>query len=140
MTDLRDDRDFADFTPIPAKGAARSPRRWLIAHAVAWGAWLIVLTVVERKFEAIFQDFGVDLPGMTVLVIKVGHTGMLLAPLLLIVLGADWVVLNTMDRRGEARGHRAWAIAMLIAPLLLFGATIVALVIPLISLETRLSG
>ncbi len=140
MKDLRDERDLADFVAPPEKGMARSSRRWLMAHGVAWGLLMVVLVGVVRKFEPIFQDFGVDLPGMTVVVIKAAHLGILLVPLFLILMGADWAVLNALDRRGQARRYRAWAIAMLIATLLLLGATIVALVMPLISLQTRLSG
>jgi hypothetical protein len=134
------ERELADFVPPRGKGAARSTRAWLIAHALAWGFWLVVLNVVGRRFEAIFADFGVDLSGITVLFVKLAHMGAALALLCLILLGVDWAVLRTLDRRGEAGRYRAWAVAMLVVPLLLFGATIVGFVLPLTTLETRLSG
>ena len=140
MTHLREGRDLADFIPPREKGAARAPRGWLIAHGIAWGVWLIVLTFGVRKLEAIFVDFGVGLPGFTALVIRVSHLGIALVPLLLVVLGVDWFVLHALDRRGEARRYRTWSIAMLVVPWLLFAATIVALAIPFLSILTRLSG
>jgi hypothetical protein len=140
MTDLRDDRDLADFVPTPTKGVAGSPTGWLIAHGIAWGVWLVVLIVAVRTMEVIFQDFGVDLPGMTVFFIKVAHAKVLLAPAVLILLLLDRTVLNARHRRGDARGFRTWAIAMMALPILLFAATTVALVLPLADLMARLAG
>lgn len=140
MTQLREGRDLADFSPPREKGAARSPRRWLVAHGIAWGAWLIVLTFAVRKLEAVFADFGVDLPWFTALVIKVSHLGIAHVPLLLVLLWMDWAVLHALTRRGEAGRSRVWSVAMLVAPLLLFAATIIALTLPFLSINTPLSG
>lgn len=140
MSTLRDERDLADFVAPRQKGTARRPRAWLIAHTVAWGSWLAVLILMGRKFEAIFQDFGVDLPGITILFIKVAHMGVALAPLTLILLGVDWAVLRALGRRGEAGRYRAWVIMMLAVPLLLFAAMVAGFILPLVILVTRLSG
>jgi hypothetical protein len=140
MNPLPEARDLSDFVAPREKGPARSPRGWIIAHAVAWGCWLVVLTFGVRKIERAFADFGVDLPSVTVFAIKVAHMGVVLAPLLLILLGVDWSVLRALGRRTDGGRYRAWAIAMLVVPLLLFMGTIVALAVPFLSILTRLSG
>ena len=93
-----------------------------------------------RQFEAIFaRASAIDLPGVTVFAIQVAHLGIRLAPMILVLLAVDWSVLRALYRRGEAGKYHAWAVAMLVAPLLLLAATAAALALPLIKI-TNLSG
>jgi hypothetical protein len=55
-------------------------------------------------------------------------------------MGADWAILRAMGRRGESPGYRAWAIGMIVVALLFFTATVVALIVPFLSIMTRLTG
>ena len=135
-------RDLADFAPVREKGTvAGSPRGWLIVHGLAWGAFLVGLALVMRRFETVFADFGVDLPGFTVLLIKAAHvTNVLGVPLFLGLLAADWSVLKALARGGRSKEYRAWSVLMLVVPGLLIAATIVGLALPLLTIMTRLTG
>jgi len=63
-----------------------------------------------------------------------------IAVLLLVLLGADWLMLNAQSERGEEGWSLAWSMLMFASPLLLIALTLGALVLPLLSITTRLSG
>jgi type II secretory pathway component PulF len=119
----------------------------LIAHCIAWGLFLVLLTVIVPRIEAIFQDFGTPLPRPTRLLIRASHLVIWAAAplvaipsLLLVLLGMDWLILNIRPERGEARLARTWSALMLASPLLLIALTLAALVLPLLTILTRVTG
>ena len=74
------------------------------------------------------------------MVIRASHLVVAHASLLLVLLGADWLMLNAQSERGEAGLSRAWSVLMLVSSLLLIALTLVALVLPLFTIMARLSG
>ncbi len=132
--------DLADIVPSPKKEARGFTRIWGIAHGIAWGLLLLLLGFGVPRVEVIFKDFNVDLPGVTVLVIRASHLVVGFVPLLLVLLGADWFLLDVLSRRGEVRPARAWSVLMLVCPLLLIALALVALVQPSWTIMTHLNG
>ena len=116
-------------------------------HGYVWGLFLVILAFVVPRVEVIYADFGIPLPRLTILVIRASHLVNWASPpavaislLLLVLLGADWLMLNAQSERGEEGWSLAWSMFMFASPLLLIGLTLVALVLPLLSFTTRLSG
>lgn len=133
---MNDLDDLPALTPPEALwGPAGSTHAWLIAHGVAWVGFLIVLVSGVRAVEVSFRDFGIELPWVAALVIKISHMGIALVPLLLVLLGIDWCFLNVLDSRGKAEVYRGWSWLMLAAPLLLSAAAIAALAVPFFSMD-----
>ena len=119
----------------------------LIAHCIAWGLFLVLLALIVPRIEAIFLDFGIPLPRLTLLLIRASHlvswasTPLVALPtLLLVLLGVDWLILNIRPERGEAGLARTWSALMLASPLLLIALALAALVSPLLTILTDLVG
>ena len=60
--------------------------------------------------------------------------------LLLILLGADWWVLNGQSESGEEGWALAWSMLMFASPLVLIVLMVIALVLPFFTITIRLSG
>ena len=139
--------DLSDFFPALKRSKGRLTPFRLITHCYVWGLFLVILAFVVPRVEVIFADFGVPLPRLTILVIRASHLVNWASPpavaislLLLVLLGEDWLMLNAQSERGEEGWSLAWSMLMFASPLLLIGLTLVALVLPLLSITTRLSG
>jgi hypothetical protein len=138
--------DLSGFVPVPARAEGNLPPFRLIAHCIAWGLFLVLLAFVVPRVEAIFLDFGIPLPRPTLLVIGASHwvmwalTPVVAIPALLLLLGADWLMLNARSGRAQAGLLQAWSVLMLASPLLLIALTLVGLVLPLLTIMTRLNG
>jgi type II secretory pathway component PulF len=117
---------------------------WLIIHGIAWGLLLALLSLVVPKFEAVFADFGVPLPELSIRVIDASHKVrvhlLLLLPFSVLVLAADALILETFRRRGIVAGSRRWSTLMIVTPLLLAAVTVVAVILPLFTVDQKLSG
>ncbi len=135
--------DLADIVPSP-KEARGFTTIWGIAHGIAWGLLLALFAFGVPRAESVFLDCGVDLPSVTVLVIRVSHLVgtwfYVFAALLVVLLNTAWFLLDELTRRGEARSSRAWSILMLVCPLLLIVLSLVALGLPLLITDFGLSG
>jgi hypothetical protein len=110
-------------------------------HVPAWALLFLSLIFLVPKFEMIFADFGIDLPAITKVAVRASHlvvsSGILVIPAVIgTALTLDFLLLG----RGSARDPLGWSLIGLLLPLGLFAATVAALLIPLISLHTRLSG
>jgi type II secretory pathway component PulF len=112
----------------------------LTVHRVAWGLLVALFAFVVPRAEAIFADFDSPLPRLTVLVIRASHWVVPFASLVLGLLGADWLIMNARSERDGAGLVRAWSVLMFALPLLLIALTLTALVLPLLSIMTTLSG
>lgn len=136
--------DLADILPSPKKETRGFSRTWGIAHGIAWGLLFVLLSFGVPRVEAIFKDFGIGLPGVTVLVIRASHLVVrlfyVLAPLLVILLGTVWFLLDALTKQGEVRSARAWSVLVFVSPLLLIVLSLVALVLPFSGMHNRLSG
>ena len=139
--------ELSDSFPALKRSKGRLTPFRLIAHCYVWGLFLVILAFVVPRVEVIYADFGIPLPRLTILVIRASHLVNWASPpavaislLLLVLLGADWLMLNAQSERGEEGWSLAWSMFMFASPLLLIALTLVALVLPLLSITTRLSG
>ncbi len=139
--------NWAGSIPAPKRAAGRLTPFRLGAHCYTWGLFLVLLAFAVPRAESIFLDFGVPLPRLTNLVVGASHVVARSFPpvvaipsLLLLLLGADWLILNAQSERGEEGWALAWSMLMFASPLFLIGLTVVALVIPFLTITTRLSG
>jgi hypothetical protein len=133
---------------LPAGKAARKPRGWMLRVAVHGLAWLIVVSVLEGivpRFEAIFKDFGIPMPGMTMVVITASHVVTRYAALVVLALVlfamADGHILLHWTADPRRRGLAAfWSTAASVIPFAAIVYLVVALVLPLLILDHKLSG
>jgi hypothetical protein len=130
--------------PRPEATSFSSRLTWVCAalHVPAWALLFLSLLFLVPRFEAVFADFGIDLPAMTTSAIRASHllarSGVLVVPAVVgVVLTLDFLALGW---GGSSRGTLGWSVFGLLVPLGLFGATIAALLVPLIGLQSRLVG
>jgi type II secretory pathway component PulF len=132
--------DLADFAD-KEMGVTRPRIAELIAPALAWGLALAILVFAVPKFEAIFKDFGVDLPQMTKVILSVAHLWPVPVVTVVLILLVDYKVMEELAKLKDGRGYlRVWKTLRIIPPLIALGSLIVGLGLPLINLMTRLSG
>jgi hypothetical protein len=137
--------DLSDFvTPTSVKKAPWRKGFGPIIHGIVWFAIIALLFFVVPRFESIFNDFGVDLPPLTKVLIKASHLvvklAVVLVPLLVVMVVLDGQVLSALSRKGDVGKSLAWSIVMLTLPLLILGLLLVGLILPLFILIGRLSG
>jgi type II secretory pathway component PulF len=132
--------DLADFAD-KEMGVTRPRIAELIAPALAWGLALAILVFAVPKFEAIFKDFGVDLPQMTKVILSVAHLWPVPVVTVVLILLVDYKVMEELAKLKDGRGYlRVWKTLRIIPPLIALGSLIVGLGLPLINLMTKLSG
>lgn len=131
--------------PVPATGTRNFAI--VLAHGYPWGLFLALLALGIPSAESIFRDFGVPLPRMTAWVFGASHLLNGPAPafvavpvVLLLVLFADWLLLNARCRRGEEGTILAIFILMFGLPLVLTLLTLGSLWLPFLTITHRLSG
>jgi type II secretory pathway component PulF len=146
-TGIRLNEDLSDYLQTPRRAEGHLTPFRLVAHCYVWGLFLLLLAFLVPRIEAIFADFGVPLPKLTRLVLRASHLVSSESPpvvaitsLLLILLGADWLMLDAQSKRGDEGWAMAWSMLMLASPLLLIALTLVALFLPVLTTMTRLSG
>jgi hypothetical protein len=112
-----------------------------IAQAALWGVLGSTVMGAIPQFQKVFTDFGVDLPGVTRLVIVV--SSLLYSYWYLAILAAvllNWGVVSLLWSNPEAVvARRAWYVATWLAPVALLAFVMIALLVPLVSLVTVLS-
>ncbi len=107
------------------------------ALGIAWGLYLALLVFGVPRAEAVFLDFGAPLPRATALIIRLSRGAVALAPVLLLFVAADWLMLSG---KFTVRVSQRWPVAMLGLPWLLMALTLAGLVLPLLTVEMRLTG
>jgi type II secretory pathway component PulF len=138
--------DLSDFLPSARKAAGGSTLFWRLACDIAWGLLLMILLFAVPRVEVIFQDFGIPLPRVTSLVIRASHLVRIylvvaVAPLFVVLLGADWLIRDALFPPSEAGMSRTWSVLMLAVPLLLIAVVLMALGLPLLTIDVSpLSG
>jgi type II secretory pathway component PulF len=133
---------------LPAGKAARKPRGWMFRVAVHSLAWLIVVLVlygIVPRFEAIFTDFGIAMPAMTVVAVTASHLVTRYAALVVLAFGLLAVVDGHILLHWTANPRRRalasfWSRAASIIPFATIVYLLVAIVLPLLTLLTKLSG
>ena len=106
----------------------------------AWGIALALLGVAVPKAEAIFKDFGIPLPRITLLLLRISHLSWAWISLALSVLVVDWFMRDAASEEDDPTIWRIWSTLLLAIPLLLIGLVLWALAMPCFNLDHRLSG
>jgi hypothetical protein len=119
----------------------------MLGHAYTWGLFLSFLAIAVPRAGEFFVAYNVPLPRLTELVLGASglvsgvlHPIVTLPLLLVILLGADWLMLSQLSRRGEEGWALAWSMLMFSLPILLIVFTVITLLIPFLSITTRISG
>lgn len=141
----------AELNPYEAaqepSAAAIPVRGWVaihvVSHGLLWGGLLLVYLFVAPRFALLFDDFGLDLPQMTVSVISASAFAArywyLALALLLMGLALDYRVLTIYTGRRQWRWARfCWLLVMVGLPMLNLALTMVALFVPLMNLTQSL--
>jgi type II secretory pathway component PulF len=129
-----------DFMPIREKSERRLNYLRLIAHCTVWCMLLVLLACGVPRFEAVFADFGIPLPNLTILVIEASHLALAVIASTVLLLVADWFVMARFARRGDVVSVRAWSLLMIATPVVMLALTLGGLILPMLTITQRLSG
>jgi hypothetical protein len=131
--------DYSDFET--GSKAKKEPRRLGLAplvQVISWGLIVVFLCFGLPRLEALFQDFGVDLPGSAKILIKASHFAVsylaILAPLLVVLVALNLYLLHTLARKGDGNAFHAWSVFSGVVPVVVLVLMVLGLVLPLISL------
>jgi hypothetical protein len=125
----------------PSRGSqARSTRLQFIAHGIAWAICLGFFVFGIPGIESILRDYNFALPRVAVFVIWAAHQVIACIFLILVLLGVDWFVLESLSRRGEIDLSQTWSTLMSATPLLLIVLALIAMSLPLFTSDFGLSG
>jgi len=116
-----------------------------IAQGAVWIVLCVVLVKVVPRFEKVFIEFNVGLPGITRLLIILTHAltryWFVVLPAILLWPLVSWGVVSLLSPSPEvALPRRLWYVLTWLAPMLFAAFTVVALFLPLSSLTAALSG
>ena len=92
---LADFKEKAQTLRRRIKGAMVYP---IVVITVATVIVGLILYFIIPKFEAIFKDFGVDLPGMTIILIKASHIVLDYAPIVIMTPILFWIFIKLLYR------------------------------------------
>jgi type II secretory pathway component PulF len=127
--------------------AAIPVRGWVtfhvVLHGLPWGGLLLVYLFVVPRFALVFDDFGLDLPQMTVMSASalVARYWYLALALMLMGLALDYRVLTAYTGRRQWHWARfCWLLVMVGLPILNLALTMAALFVPLMNLTQSLGG
>jgi type II secretory pathway component PulF len=138
--------DPLEFGPVPVHSTGRLTA-WHVIACYLWAILLLVLAFVMPRAEAIFRDFGIPLPRATKLVIDLSHmVGRLSLPvvavivLILVLAGPDWLARHAPSKQGREEWQLGWSAILFVLPILLMALAVWSLVVPFLTITTRLSG
>ena len=138
-TDMSND-DLSEIKPAGKRGSPPSTRFRFIAHGVVWGIWLGLFIFGVPGIESILRDYNFPLPRVEVFVIWAAHQVIACIFLILVLLGVDWFVLESLSRRGEIDLSQTWSTLMFATPLLSIVLALIAMSLPLFTSDFGLSG
>lgn len=124
---------LSDFDPPKLQ----RPSRFLLSlPTLGWLLLFGTLGFVVPQFEAVFADFGVDLPRFSVIIIQCSHAVSRYAPGLLCFVALAWIlVLFPPEQKTPSRKA---LIVLFLTPMALMALSILALALPLLGLSGRL--
>jgi hypothetical protein len=123
-----------------SKGSPVKMAVLLALHAVCGVIVFYLLLVWVPQYEKIFKDFGMKLPEMTVLVIKLSQLFAGYWYVLVSGLGAvDMAIMFSLNRIRQIGLMTAWGLLVCLAQMLLMGLIVAAVTLPMNDLITRLS-
>ena len=132
--------DLVDQGPADKGFQPRSTQFWLLAHALAWGLCLELFVFGVPRIEAIFKDFAIPLPRAASFVIWAARQAIALLCLILVLIGVDWFVIQSLFKRGEIEVSQTWSTLMFATPVVLIALTLITLSLPLFTLDFGLGG
>ena len=117
-----------------------SPRYWLAIHGAAWGVVWIVLVFGVPWVASHFAGYGFPLSEFTSNVLWACRWPVPSTTVVLVVLAVDYVVMNRLDRRGDALGLRIWARWTLACAGIVLALMLWAVALPYFTIDHGLSG
>ena len=132
--------DVPEIEPAGMEGSSPLTRFLFIVHGIVWGICLGLFIVGVRAIDSILRDYNLPLPRVAVFIIWAAHQVIALIFLILVLLGVDWFVLESLSRRGEIDLSQTWSTLMFATPLLLIVLTLIAMSLPLFTSDFGLSG
>lgn len=127
--------------PSDSPTAGGKARRFRVSiPGLVWELFLVTLIYGAPRLQVIYADYGVDLPGPTLLVLQSSQWVIALAAMLLVLLGVVWVLQDALSTRSETKGSRTGSILLLACPLLLLPTTLIALGLTILDIARRLRG
>jgi hypothetical protein len=131
----------AEIEPAGKGGSPPLTRFRFIAHGVIWGIiWLGLFIFGVPEIGSILRDYNFPLRRVEVFVIWAAHQVIACIFLILVLLGVDWFVLESLSRRGEIDLSQTWSTLMFATPLLLIVLALIAMSLPLFTSDFGLSG
>lgn len=126
---------LSDFDPPKAQRPSRILRS---LPTIGWVILFGFLGFVVPRFEAVFGDFGVDLPRFSVVMIRASHAVSRYAPGLLFFAALAWMlVLFSPEQKSPSRKT---LIVLFLIPMALLALSTLAVALPMLSLGKRLGG
>jgi len=114
----------------------------LALHCLAWVSVLIVLRIQVPRFQALFDDFGVPMPGLTTAYLhlfgRIFQSPRTLVALLLTGAIVDAIAYHHFVRSGEHGSRRWWFWAVLLLPVGILILGVIAILLPLTTIAIDL--
>lgn len=126
---------MSNFSPSGGNVEKENTRDGFLLHVLGGALLLALLGFVVPRLEAIYRDFGVRLPRAAVNVIRASHLGAYLAPIFVVLLAVDRLVLKGLKRVGDAEWLRFYSKSVTIALAVFILWTLFAMCIPLFILQ-----
>jgi tRNA A-37 threonylcarbamoyl transferase component Bud32 len=130
--------------PRPSKSDQRpgGAIRWTVFHSVLWAALFAAFLLLVPAFQGMFDDFGVEVPGLTLLMIKISY-GLsrfwhIVVPLGMVGMAFDFAILFLLGKVGR-RVQSLAGLLLLLVPLALGGLLLLSLGLPMARLIEALS-
>ena len=112
----------------------------LALHVVCGGIILALLLRQVPQFEKVFKDFDMQVPEMSILVINLSRFFALYFFLLVPGIAmADIAVLVLLNRSGQVGLMTVWGVLIWLAEMLLIALIVLAMMVPMNALTTRLA-
>jgi len=128
-----------------SKNAATATIIWVIVHGVLWLILMMFAYFIIPRFKKILMDFGVELPGTTLLILIASDWIVdyfyFLPFVLAVPVLADATVTYMLHQQWSSPGlRRAWLVFMIALPACVGVFSIIALLSSIAKLATELSG
>jgi hypothetical protein len=109
-------------------------------HVVAFDHVVDFIVKTRLAGVNVLKNYNIPLPKATAFVIWAAHQVIALVYFILVVLGVDWFVLESLSRRGEIDLSQTWSTLMFATPMVLIALTLIAVSSPFFTIDFGLSG
>lgn len=115
---------------------------WAVFHLTMWAALFLALLLLVPRFQGLFDEFGVELPRLTVSMIAVSyglsHYWFVAVPLGMVSMAVDFAVLFLLGKVGRKLQSLA-GLLLSLPPLVLISLLLVSLGLPVVKLIETLT-